>query len=182
MGYCLYMFPRSWVFVPYVMIFIQWKKIGIVGKVIGSVWALFMIVSIVKSDKPVSTPQVKTEAVSTKPAETPKQESKQEPKEDAQKQEAAPKKEVKKDLELLEKDNVVENGVRYITGTIKNNTSKKYAYVQVDISLYDESGAQVGSTFANINNLEPDGTWKFKAVVLDDKTASKYKVTNISGW
>lgn len=74
-----------------------------------------------------------------------------------------------------------EFGIRYIVGVIKNNTNKKYTYVQVEINLYDEGGAQVGSTLDNLNNLEPGGVWKFKAVVMEDE-ATKAKVAGITGW
>ena len=63
----------------------------------------------------------------------------------------------------------------------KNNSNKTYKYVQVSINLYDDSNAQVGSTLANINNLEPNGTWKFKAVVLERNT-TKYQIKEIAGW
>ena len=69
--------------------------------------------------------------------------------------------------------------IRYVSGVIKNNTNKKYSYVQVEINLYDGSGAQVGSTLDNINNLEPGGTWKFKAIVIEDE-ATEAKVAGIT--
>jgi hypothetical protein len=61
---------------------------------------------------------------------------------------------------------------RVIRGTVRNNTQKHYGYVQVEINLYDESGAQVGSTLANVNNLEANGTWRFEAMVLEASAAS----------
>lgn len=74
-----------------------------------------------------------------------------------------------------------EYGNRFITGEIVNNSAKRYSYVQVQINLYDGAGAQLGSTMANVNNLEPGGVWKFRAVVLqDDFTA--YKVAGVSGF
>lgn len=72
-----------------------------------------------------------------------------------------------------------EFGIRYVVGVIKNNSNKKYSYVQVEINLYDESGAQVGSTLDNLNNLEPGGTWKFKAIVIEDE-ATEAKVAGIT--
>ena len=69
----------------------------------------------------------------------------------------------------------------YIAGTIKNNTDKKYRYAQVSFSLYDESDAQVGSAMANINNLEPQGTWKFEAIVLN-KNAVKARFQGITAF
>lgn len=69
----------------------------------------------------------------------------------------------------------------YITGTIKNNTNKQYSYVQVTFNLYDADGAQIGTALANINNLEANGTWKFKAIGTTEKPAS-YKLAEITGW
>jgi hypothetical protein len=72
-------------------------------------------------------------------------------------------------------------GTLYVVGKVTNNTSKTYGYVQVSINLYDESGAQVGSTLDNLNNLEPHGVWKFKAIVLEDK-ATRAEVKEITGF
>ncbi|HBT20620.1 MAG TPA: DUF3426 domain-containing protein [Peptococcaceae bacterium] len=88
----------------------------------------------------------------------------------------------KADLELLDSSIVKDEfGTRYVVGTVKNNTDKEYSYVQVEINLYDDSGAQVGSTLDNTNNLEPGGTWKFKAVIMEDN-ATKYRIKDISGF
>lgn len=72
-------------------------------------------------------------------------------------------------------------GTVYVAGTIKSNVDKTYTYVQVTINEYDASGAVVRSTMANMNNLEPYGTWKFKAPVLD-KDATRFKVETITGY
>ena len=68
----------------------------------------------------------------------------------------------------------------YVTGTIKNNTNKEYTYVQVEINLYDESGNLINSTLDNINNLEANGTWKFKAMATSE--FSTYKIKEVTGW
>ncbi|MFZ1898067.1 FxLYD domain-containing protein [Methanoregula sp.] len=72
-------------------------------------------------------------------------------------------------------------GVQYVAGTVKSNVNKQFTYVQVTVNEYDKDGAQIGSTLANVNNLEPYGTWKFKAVVID-KDAASFKVKEITGW
>jgi len=72
-------------------------------------------------------------------------------------------------------------GSRYVVGTIKNNVNKQFSYVQVTINEYDSTGAQIGSTLANANNLEPYGTWKFKAYVLD-KEATDFKVMTATAY
>lgn len=69
----------------------------------------------------------------------------------------------------------------YVTGTIKNNKNKQYSYVQVTFNLYDADGAQIGTAMANINNLEANGTWKFKALGVTEEVAS-YKLAEITGW
>lgn len=69
----------------------------------------------------------------------------------------------------------------YIEGTIKNNTNKNYSYVQVTFNTYDKDGAQLGTAFDNINNLEPNGVWKYNAIATADDIAS-YKFVEITGW
>lgn len=69
----------------------------------------------------------------------------------------------------------------YIVGTVKNNTNRNYSYVQVEINLYDADGNLVNSTLDNINNLEANGTWKFKALVTD-KDFATYKIKEVTGW
>lgn len=59
-----------------------------------------------------------------------------------------------------------------IVGNAKNNSNETKSYVQVEFNLYDSSGRQVGSTFANVNNLEPGRVWSFKAYVLEDNVSS----------
>ncbi len=86
-----------------------------------------------------------------------------------------------KSLELVDSKVIRENYTRYIVGTIKNNSDKEFSYAQVEINIYDKSGAQVGSTLANTNNLESNGIWKFKAPIIEDNAAS-YKIKDITGY
>lgn len=46
--------------------------------------------------------------------------------------------------------------------------------------MYDENGNLVNSTLDNINNLEANGTWKFKAMATDE--FSTYKIKAVTGW
>lgn len=71
----------------------------------------------------------------------------------------------------------------YVEGTIKNNTNKTYSYVQVTFNTYDKDGAQLGTAIDNINNLEANGIWKYKAMALtsSDEIAS-YKLVEITGF
>lgn len=79
-------------------------------------------------------------------------------------------------LELL--DYKSENGD--IVGTIKNNSSSSYGYVEININLLDNNGNQVGSTISNVENLQANGNWKFRAVVIE-KNVSKFTVVSIKG-
>ena len=84
---------------------------------------------------------------------------------------------------LLSDTKIVDSiGTTYIEGEIKNNTDKTYSYVEVTFNLYDENGAQLGTAIDNINNLEPNATWKYKAIGLATEKVATYKLVEISGW
>jgi hypothetical protein len=87
----------------------------------------------------------------------------------------------KPDLEVIDHRPERDEFMSYIGGTIRNNTSKKLSGVSVTISLYDASGAQVGSAVDVVDGLDPHGTWKFKAIVTEDDVA-RYKVTEVTGY
>lgn len=72
----------------------------------------------------------------------------------------------------------------YIEGTITNNTDKQYSYAQVTFNLYDKDENQLGTAVANINNLDANANWKFKAIglITDAKAVSSYKLTEITGF
>lgn len=72
-------------------------------------------------------------------------------------------------------------GNTVLIGTVRNNTKKTYSYVQVEFNLYDENDVQVGSTLANVNNLEPGGTWRFEAIVLEG-SARKARLKGVTGF
>lgn len=74
-----------------------------------------------------------------------------------------------------------EYGSRYIVGKVKNNSDDQYSYVSVEFNLYDSQGNQIGSTMDNVSNLEPESTWRFKALVHEEGTTS-YKLKEISGY
>lgn len=78
----------------------------------------------------------------------------------------------------LEDFNVItkQYGNKYIVGTVRNNMDKEYKYAQISFSLYDSSGAQVGTAWTNISNLESGGVWKFEALILKENAVTvKFK-------
>ena len=57
------------------------------------------------------------------------------------------------------------------SGVIGNGLSsdEQFAYVSARINWYEKAGNPIESTIVNINNLEPHGKWRFKALVLDSQ-------------
>lgn len=68
-----------------------------------------------------------------------------------------------------------------IAGTVVNRTGRKLTYAQITFNLYDRSGAQVGTALANINGLEPDGRWNFKAHSFGTNFDS-FKFSELTGY
>lgn|ERR1019366_8487518 len=73
------------------------------------------------------------------------------------------------------------DGVIAIVGKVRNNSDKTYRYVSIRFSLYDKSGAQVGTALAGISGLNALGTWKFRAVVAE-KDAANFELQKLSGF
>lgn len=69
--------------------------------------------------------------------------------------------------------------IKYIVGVLKNNDVSKTNYVQVTFNLYDKEGNVIGTALDNINTIEPNGTWKFKAIVTIDKFDS-FKLVDVA--
>ena len=84
-------------------------------------------------------------------------------------------------LELLEFEGYIEDFGGRVEGKIRNNTEKAYRYAQVTFNLYNSDDEQVGTAMANINGLEPGGTWKFKAVAFTQGW-EKLKLDKITGF
>lgn len=83
-------------------------------------------------------------------------------------------------LELSDSKN--EYGNLFIVGKIKNNSGKKVNYLRIEINLYDKEGTQVGKTLDTVSNLEAGDVWSFKAIVIDDRKVSRYKIADITGF
>lgn len=48
--------------------------------------------------------------------------------------------------------------------------------------MYDKAGTQLGTAIGNINNLEANGTWKYKAMAMTTDKIASYKFVEITGW
>lgn len=67
----------------------------------------------------------------------------------------------------------------YVTGVLKNNTDKEKSYVQITIPAYDANGNKVGDALANVNDLKPNSTWKFKAMYIGSEKNVTFKTEEL---
>ena len=72
----------------------------------------------------------------------------------------------------------------YIEGSVKNNKSKDYSYVQIEFVCYDADGNNLGTAMDNTNNLLGNQTWKFKATALfsDVQNVDHCDFHDITSW
>ena len=70
-----------------------------------------------------------------------------------------------------------------IEGILKNVSGKKLNYAQVSFVIYDTAGNNIGSAFDNVNYIDVNGTWKFKATYFGQEPNIKYSAEpEISSW
>jgi hypothetical protein len=93
---------------------------------------------------------------------------------------ARPKALYKPDLQLLGWRTVRGEYTSKIVGKVKNNTGKKYRYVQIEFNLLNKKGEVVGSTLDNMTNLGASKVWSFNAPILHDD-ADTVEVQGITG-
>jgi hypothetical protein len=68
----------------------------------------------------------------------------------------------------------------YAVGTVKNLRDKQRFGVKVELDLLDASGQKVGSAHDYQQVLEPNGEWRFKAMLIEDKKASTAVLASIT--
>ncbi len=68
----------------------------------------------------------------------------------------------------------------YITGRVTNNTARQLGLAMVSFNIYDDSGAQIGTTRDLVNNLDGHGVWRFKALVAQ-KNFRSAKLVELKG-
>jgi hypothetical protein len=73
-------------------------------------------------------------------------------------------------LEVLEQSDVSENGNTYVVGTAR--ATEEISYGQLSFGVLDSEGNRIGTAMANISNLGPGATWKFKALIVQKEAAS----------
>lgn len=89
-------------------------------------------------------------------------------------------------LEVVETSMITDQlGIRYVTGTVRDNANQRYQYVKVEIVLYDTDGATVATLTPNSGatqeSLQPGGTWRFKVAVVDGRVTG-YRISGVTGF
>ena len=69
----------------------------------------------------------------------------------------------------------------YVVGDVVNETGRLVNYAQIDFTVFDRYGAQIGSAWGNANNIAPGVTWRFKALIFEDNFAD-VRLANLSGY
>jgi hypothetical protein len=59
----------------------------------------------------------------------------------------------------------------YVAGTVRNLTDKQRFGVKAEFSLFDTNGVSTGVASDYAATLDPQGVWKFKALVMGSKAA-----------
>lgn len=91
--------------------------------------------------------------------------------------EKQPKQEEKKEYEISNVKIKSDQFATYVTGVLQNNGGKK-GYVQIMIPCYDKDGAKLGDALANVNDIEANGKWKFKAIFAGNEKPETCNIDN----
>jgi len=60
----------------------------------------------------------------------------------------------------------------YVTGKVRNLTSRQRFGVKIEFQLFDANHTAIGKATDYHPVLEPDGVWRFKALVMESKVAT----------
>ena len=61
-------------------------------------------------------------------------------------------------------DMKMDYGFPKLNGVIQNNSEQDLEYVQIEFTLYDAEGTQIGTALANTTNLKAGNKWEFEAI------------------
>ena len=92
--------------------------------------------------------------------------------------EQQPQQETKKEYEISDVKMKSDQFATNITGVLQNNGGQK-GYVQIMIPCYDKDGAKLGVALANVNDIEANGKWKFKAMFAGNETPKTCDPNNV---
>jgi len=70
-------------------------------------------------------------------------------------------------------------GQKYLTGRIKNEEQEKIDHITLQFNLYSANGYLIGNTYASVNGLAPQKTWKFSTQPFPPKEYHHYELAEI---
>ena len=70
----------------------------------------------------------------------------------------------------------------YLTGIIVNTGNKRYSYVQLSFNFTDGNGTIVEPALANVANLGPGESWKWKVPMPSDRSAAGVTGLQVRGF
>lgn len=85
----------------------------------------------------------------------------------------------------ISNESFVDNGYGSysVTGTFANTSGKELSYVQISYRMLDADGAQIGTAWANTNNLPDGGIWKFDAMYFDaDVAPTSFQLADVASF
>ena len=71
----------------------------------------------------------------------------------------------------------------YVDGVLRNDSGSDWDYVQIEFSIYDQNGRNLGTALDNANNISAGDTWQFEAFLFDAKNMPySFKLKEVSAW
>lgn len=70
------------------------------------------------------------------------------------------------------------SSIAYATGTLKNVTGRQRFGVSVELEVFDRAGNKIGSAKDSAQIIEPQGEWKFRALIVP-KNATSARVAEV---
>ena len=69
-----------------------------------------------------------------------------------------------------------------VTGQAKNIGNETFSFASVDVKFYDANGTLLDTGVDSITDLEPNETWSFEILHIDDTEIVAYKIAVGSCW
>jgi hypothetical protein len=171
----------GWIIVPYVMIFISWKKLGRIGKGFGVIWAVIALLLAIGN---MTSDNTKTNPVTASVKQEQPKEDKSKSDADAQaKKEADAKAKAEAEAKAKEEANQPENVAKTVVHKVfgdKNSYDNKDSIVQ--LTFNKDNGNLFIAVFAHDNLTEKmikEGMWMDVSNVLKSLKDNK-DIKNIS--
>ncbi|MEM2124210.1 MAG: FxLYD domain-containing protein [Methanolinea sp.] len=77
------------------------------------------------------------------------------------------------------REETVGDGEKILAGKIKNDEPATIGHITVQFNLYNANGQLVGNTYASVNSLAPQKTWKFATQPFPARDYHHYELAEI---